>query len=178
MLYYIEYIHICSANIVLLLFILSAIGHILQGDNNHTIFNQFSTFHSLIIDFHHIKLFTGSANATKDRFINQFNFTLNSFSGPETGNKETLNYLLLNGNAKIMISSPLGNNTHTQRLMNNFLSNHGDGIGDVNINDLVSFHQSNGKIATVTGVSPPSAFGQILAKDSTVVEFNEKAQIK
>ena len=40
MLYYIEYIHICSANIVLLLFILSAIGHILQGDNNNTIFNQ------------------------------------------------------------------------------------------------------------------------------------------
>ena len=112
--------------------------------SNHTIFNQFSTFHSLIIDFHHIKLFTGSANATKDRFINQFNFTLNSFSGPETGNKETLNYLLLNGNAKIMISSPLGNNTHTQRLMNNFLSNHGDGIGDVSFvtNDIHSLRKN------------------------------------
>ena len=85
----------------------------------------------LINNFHHINFFTGSANATKDLFINKFNFTLTSFSGPETGNKETLNYLLLNGNAKIMISSPLGNNTHTQRLMNNFLSNHGDGIGDV-----------------------------------------------
>jgi len=86
---------------------------------------------NIIKDFHHINFFTGSANATKDLFVNKFNFTVNSFSGPETGNKETVNYLLSNGNAKIMISSPLGNNTHTQRIMNNFLSNHGDGIGDV-----------------------------------------------
>ena len=36
--YYIEYIHICSSNIVLLLFILSAIGHILQDDNNNMLY--------------------------------------------------------------------------------------------------------------------------------------------
>ena len=55
---------------------------------------------------------------------------------------------------------------------------YGDGVGDIDIKKLVDFHQSNGKIATVTGVSPPSAFGQILAEDSTVIEFNEKPQIK
>ena len=59
-----------------------------------------------------------------------------------------------------------------------FMVTYGDGIGDIDIKKLVDFHQSNGKIATVTGVSPPSAFGQIHAKDSTVIEFNEKPQIK
>ena len=59
-----------------------------------------------------------------------------------------------------------------------FMVTYGDGVGDINIKKLVDFHQSNGKVATVTGVSPPSAFGQIHAKDSTVIEFNEKPQIK
>ena len=59
-----------------------------------------------------------------------------------------------------------------------FMVTYGDGVGDINIKKLVDFHQANGKIATVTGVSPPSAFGQILAEDSTVIEFNEKPQIK
>ena len=59
-----------------------------------------------------------------------------------------------------------------------FMVTYGDGVGDIDIKKLVDFHQSNGKIATVTGVSPPSAFGQILAEDSTVIEFNEKPQIK
>ena len=59
-----------------------------------------------------------------------------------------------------------------------FMVTYGDGIGNVNIKDLVDFHQSNGKIATITGVSPPSAFGQIHAENSRVVEFSEKPQIK
>jgi glucose-1-phosphate cytidylyltransferase len=59
-----------------------------------------------------------------------------------------------------------------------FMVTYGDGVGDIDIKRLVDFHKSNGKIATVTGVSPPSAFGQILAEDSTVIEFNEKPQIK
>ena len=59
-----------------------------------------------------------------------------------------------------------------------FMVTYGDGVGDIDIKKLVDFHQSNGKIATVTGVSPPSAFGQILAEGSTVIEFNEKPQIK
>ena len=93
--------------------------------SNHNI-RRFSTSplkqKSLITDFHHIKLFTGSANATKELFMNKFNFKLHSFSGPETGNKETLNYLLINGNMKIIVTTPLGNETYTQRIMNNFLS--------------------------------------------------------
>ena len=99
-------------------------------NNTFTIENNNKEY-PLIQGFHHVNLYTGSATATKDLFINKFNFTLHTFSGPETGNKETLNYFLTNGNAKIMISSPLGNDTHTQRLMNKYLTTHGDGIGDI-----------------------------------------------
>ena len=59
-----------------------------------------------------------------------------------------------------------------------FMVTYGDGIGNVNIKNLINFHRSNEKIATVTGVSPPSAFGQIHAQDSRVIEFSEKPQIK
>tara|TARA_B100000745_G_scaffold247000_1_gene169051 strand:- start:605 stop:1843 length:1239 start_codon:yes stop_codon:yes gene_type:complete len=98
--------------------------------------NKFSTmplkkYDFLITDFHHIKLFTGSAKSTRDLFINKFNFTFNAFSGPETGNQETLDYLLSYGNTKIIISSPLGNDTYSQKFMNNYLSKHGDGIADI-----------------------------------------------
>ena len=98
--------------------------------NSRNITNNYNK-QPIIQDFHHIKLFTGSANATKDLFMNKLNFKLHSFSSPETGNKETLNYLLINGNMKIIITTPLGNETYTQRTMNNFLSKHGDGIGDI-----------------------------------------------
>ena len=47
--YYIEYIHICCSNIILLLFILTAIGHILQDDNNNTMFNKhFIKYYSIV----------------------------------------------------------------------------------------------------------------------------------
>ena len=122
--------------------------------SNHNI-RRFSTSplkqKSLITDFHHIKLFTGSANATKELFMNKFNFKLHSFSGPETGNKETLNYLLINGNMKIIVTTPLGNETYTQRIMNNFLSKHGDGIGDITFltNDIHKLQKNMFKNDTI-----------------------------
>jgi glucose-1-phosphate cytidylyltransferase len=59
-----------------------------------------------------------------------------------------------------------------------FMVTYGDGVGDINIKDLVNFHKSKDKIATITGVNLPSAFGQIYAEGSKVIEFNEKPQIK
>lgn len=57
-----------------------------------------------------------------------------------------------------------------------FCVTYGDGIGNVNLSDLISFHHSHGKIATVTGVHPPSRFGELTLDGTTVVEFNEKPQ--
>jgi glucose-1-phosphate cytidylyltransferase len=41
----------------------------------------------------------------------------------------------------------------------------------------VAFHRSHGKIATVTGVRPPSRFGELRVEENRVVEFGEKPQI-
>ena len=53
---------------------------------------------------------------------------------------------------------------------------YGDGVADIDINRLMNFHLSHGKIATVTGVKPLSRFGEIRAVADVVTEFSEKPQ--
>lgn len=58
-----------------------------------------------------------------------------------------------------------------------FLLTYGDGLGDVDLNALVSFHERHGKALTVTGVRPPARFGELMVdENSRVIEFNEKPQ--
>jgi glucose-1-phosphate cytidylyltransferase len=58
-----------------------------------------------------------------------------------------------------------------------FLLTYGDGLSDINVEDLVAFHKSHGRIATVTTVRPISRFGVVnLDRDSRVVDFMEKPQ--
>lgn len=57
-----------------------------------------------------------------------------------------------------------------------FLATYGDGLGNVNINALVNFHQSHGKLATVTAVHPPARFGVLDIENGSVVHFGEKVQ--
>ncbi len=59
-----------------------------------------------------------------------------------------------------------------------FMLTYGDGVGDINIDDLIKFHNSHGKVLTVTGVQPPGRFGELEMKGSGLVTgFNEKPQI-
>jgi len=53
---------------------------------------------------------------------------------------------------------------------------YGDGVADININELVKFHRSHKKILTITGVHTPSRFGEIMSKGSKAVSFREKPQ--
>jgi glucose-1-phosphate cytidylyltransferase len=58
-----------------------------------------------------------------------------------------------------------------------FMLTYGDGVGDVDINALLEFHRSSGKILTVTGVRPPGRFGEMVGDPTGVItEFNEKPQ--
>lgn len=57
-----------------------------------------------------------------------------------------------------------------------FMLTYGDGVTDLNINDLVKFHESRGTIGTVTGVSPPSHYGNLDIVGDKVVSFREKPQ--
>jgi glucose-1-phosphate cytidylyltransferase len=55
-----------------------------------------------------------------------------------------------------------------------FILTYGDGLADVNIDELVAFHNSHGKIATVTVVRPPSRFGGLHISGNKVIHFQEK----
>jgi glucose-1-phosphate cytidylyltransferase len=51
---------------------------------------------------------------------------------------------------------------------------YGDGLGNVNITNLLEFHAVHGKLATVTAVRPPARFGQLTLEGNKVTEFGEK----
>jgi len=55
-----------------------------------------------------------------------------------------------------------------------FCLTYGDGVSNVNIEELINFHLSHGKQATLTAVYPPGRFGAIHIKNNQVVEFKEK----
>ena len=58
-----------------------------------------------------------------------------------------------------------------------FLLTYGDGVTDLDINELIRFHASRNKIGTVTGVSPPSHYGELGISGDEVVAFREKPQV-
>jgi len=58
-----------------------------------------------------------------------------------------------------------------------FMLTYGDGLADINLHELLSFHKRHGRIGTVTGVRPPSRFGEMMAEDNKVVSFIEKPQV-
>ena len=59
-----------------------------------------------------------------------------------------------------------------------FLLTYGDGLSNININELVSFHKKHKKIVTMSAVRPPARFGALTLKDSKIIEFKEKIQLK
>ncbi len=57
-----------------------------------------------------------------------------------------------------------------------FLLTWGDGVSDVDLDALVDFHRSHGRLATVTAVRPPARFGHLEFDGNRVREFSEKPQ--
>tara|TARA_B100001179_G_scaffold79462_1_gene56071 strand:- start:99 stop:803 length:705 start_codon:yes stop_codon:yes gene_type:complete len=55
-----------------------------------------------------------------------------------------------------------------------FCLTYGDGVSDVNIRDLISFHNSKKSLATLTAIHPPERFGVLNISDEYVTEFHEK----
>lgn len=59
-----------------------------------------------------------------------------------------------------------------------FLVTYGDGLANVNINQLVEFHEHSKTIATVTTVQPASRFGiMTIEENGTVASFTEKPKL-
>ena len=57
------------------------------------------------------------------------------------------------------------------------LLTYGDGLSDINIKELMSFHLNHQKSVTISGVRPPSRFGELLTNNDDVISFEEKPQI-
>ncbi|TDO21963.1 glucose-1-phosphate cytidylyltransferase [Pedobacter duraquae] len=58
-----------------------------------------------------------------------------------------------------------------------FMLTYGDGVADINITDLVKFHKSHGKLATLTSIQTPGRFGNIeMDEYGNVQHFVEKPQ--
>ncbi len=79
-----------------------------------------------------------------------------------------------------------GTNTMTggrvRRLRNNignetFLMTYGDGISDIDIDELITFHKSHGKLVTMSAVRPGARFGELELDGTRIVSFEEKPQL-
>jgi glucose-1-phosphate cytidylyltransferase len=57
-----------------------------------------------------------------------------------------------------------------------FMLTWGDGVSNVNLDELLKFHKSHGKLATLTAVRPTARFGHLDLDGSRIVEFSEKPQ--
>lgn len=56
------------------------------------------------------------------------------------------------------------------------LLTYGDGLANININELLEFHKKSGKIVTISGVHPPARFGELIADGDVLTSFQEKSQ--
>lgn len=58
-----------------------------------------------------------------------------------------------------------------------FCMTYGDGVGDVNVKDLLAFHNDHGRLATMTAVAPPARFGVVeIESNAEIVSFREKPE--
>ena len=58
-----------------------------------------------------------------------------------------------------------------------FMLTYGDGLADIDIDSLLSFHKNHGKLVTVCAVRPPARFGAIKLKGNRVINFKEKSRL-
>ena len=60
------------------------------------------------------------------------------------------------------------------KIDNTFCVTYGDGLSDINLNDLISFHKEKKSLATLTAIHPPERFGVLNLSGDYVTEFHEK----
>jgi len=53
---------------------------------------------------------------------------------------------------------------------------YGDGVANIDLDKLLNYHKQHGKMVTISGVRPPSRFGELTEKNGEVLSFEEKPQ--
>ena len=59
-----------------------------------------------------------------------------------------------------------------------FMLTYGDGLSDLNFDELINFHKSHGKMITMTAVRPVARFGELELDGDQVISFEEKPQLQ
>lgn len=102
-----------------------------------------------------------------------FNLQTNSFEVHQTNTEKFRVTLVETG----LMTRTAGRLKRVERYVGNeeFMLTYGDGLADVNLNNLIEYHHSHGKIATVTAVQPAGRFGLLgMEDDERVTSFKEK----
>lgn len=119
----------------------------------------------------------------KDYFLNYHSLQSNININLQSGNinysnptAENWNISMIDTGAKTMTGGRLLRLKSLLHEGGTFMLTYGDGLSDINIDDLLSFHKLHGKVATVTAVRPPVRFGELSIDKDKVVKFQEKPQ--
>ena len=136
-------------------------------------------------NYGHNEFFVGlgyKSEVIKDYFLNYYtlnsDFTVDLTSGSVSTHRESrLDW-------KITLIDTGQNSMTGGRLlrMKDYIDNepffltYGDGLSDVNLDELLAFHKSHGKLVTVTAVHPGARFGELLIENDQVKIFQEKPQ--
>lgn len=119
----------------------------------------------------------------KDYFINYHphtsDVTVHLGSGKATYDNtraEDWTIRMVNTGAQSMTGGRLHRLEQLLRPAGTFMVTYGDGVANVDIKALITFHRQHGRLATVTAVRPPARFGGLVIEDNQVIEFKEKPQ--
>ena len=119
----------------------------------------------------------------KDYFLNYRNLNSDLSIDLSTGRVESLREESIDWNVTLVDT---GRDTMTggrlKRLQKylvgeRFMLTYGDGLSDIDINSLIDFHESHGKMVTMTAVRPTARFGELELDGDKVESFIEKPQL-
>ena len=130
--------------------------HLALGYKAEVIKEYFLNYRSLNADFT-VNLSSGEVEPLEVEDID-WRVTLVD-TGPES---------MTGGRVKRM-QSYIGNET--------FMLTYGDGVADIDIDALLKFHKSHGKMVTVSAVHPGARFGELEIQKKQVISFKEKPQL-
>ena len=124
----------------------------------------------------------------RSEVIKRWLVDLNELDGDIKINTADKNVIRVNDKSKLswnVTALETGLNTQTggriAQCMNAFpgervIATYGDGLANIPIHKLIAFHESHGKLATVTAVRPPARFGYLEIEHNKVTHFGEKNQ--
>ena len=130
--------------------------YIALGYKSEVIKEYFLNYHALNSDFS-VDLYSGDI---KHHQINPVDWKVTLVNTGDT--------TMTGGRIKRM-KSFVGNET--------FMVTYGDGLADINIEDLLAFHRKHGKMVTISAVRPAARFGELEIHENSVTSFKEKPQM-